>query len=176
MTTELLNEPETTAEVTVAGDDIRTELEQLLRFKQEHVPKEGQTPCAACATLVDVRVNQCPYCESNIAASNALVRESLRRLEEINAQLDHEHADHPDLHRPPAKPTFGQRLKRLFTSSNQDMNTESVVANPDGPRFLDRVPEGDHLIVLEHRGPWCRVKTRDSRIGWIYSTFVEERD
>ena len=182
MTTELLNETtapeenqtETQEETGNEQADLKAELEQLLRFKREHVAEDNLTACPACTTLVQVTLNQCPFCESSIAANNALVRESLRRLGEIETALNIEHTQHSELHQQPDQLSFGARIKRFFSSSPAVEEPNNPVIAPDGPRFLDRVRDGDALIVLERQGPWYKVKTRDSKIGWVYSTMVEE--
>ncbi|MFQ5511150.1 MAG: SH3 domain-containing protein [Candidatus Krumholzibacteriia bacterium] len=66
---------------------LHAEAERLTAFKSERVQKNNQTPCPACATLVHIDANLCPHCNTDIAANNALVRESVRRLEEINNRL-----------------------------------------------------------------------------------------
>jgi hypothetical protein len=63
------------------------EAERLGEFKKRKIKNNNQTPCPACATPVHIDANLCPHCSSDIAANNALVRESMRRLDEINSQL-----------------------------------------------------------------------------------------
>jgi len=167
MTTELLDTEAVTEEIAAPAEPVETpeelkaQLDELLRFRQEKIPSEGITLCPACMTHVQVSANECPNCNSNIAANNALVRESLRRLEEIEARLNGEHARN---HR---KSSFWSRLKAVF-SPPQEQAAGAAVTEA-GPRFLDGVKEGDAIVVVERLGPWCRVKTPDKRTGWIYS-------
>ena len=44
----------------------------------------------------------------------------------------------------------------------------------DAPRILSDVWEGDLLRVVEWHGDWCRIKTRDGKSGWIYSTLARD--
>jgi len=167
MTTEMLENTEIKEEAPAIAEPVETreqleaQLEGLLRFRQEKIPAEGITLCPACMTHVQVSANECPNCDSNIAANNALVRESLRRLEEIEARLNGEHS------RQHRKSSFWGRLKAVFSPPEEE--AAGAAATDAGPRFLDGVKEGDSIVVLEHLGPWCKVKTPDNRKGWIYS-------
>jgi hypothetical protein len=172
MTTELLENTEIKEDATATPEPVDTrehleaQLDELLRFRQEKIPSEGITLCPACMTHVEVSANVCPNCDSNIAANNALVRESLRRLEEIEARLDGEHT------RQHRRSSFWGRLKAVF--SPPDEEAAGAAATDSGPRFLDGVDKGDSIVVLERLGPWCRVKTPDNRTGWIYSAPSDE--
>ena len=183
MTTELKEAKEVTNETVppavkepVAPDrqKLHAELNELLEFKKKRVPRKGLTPCPSCTTLVDIDAKECPHCSSSIAANNALVRESMRRLREIEAELNDEH-DQLDKSEPTEKQGFWGRLRNAFSSSPQSESLITPVLEYDNPRFLDSVSEGDQLIVLDRVGAWYKVKTRDSRTGWVYSTFVEDR-
>jgi len=124
------------------------------------MPSEGVTFCPACMTHVDVSANECSNCDSNIAPNNALVRESLRRLDEIEARLNGENKRFK-------KSSFWSRLKAVFSPPQTD--AAGAATTEAAPRFLDGVKEGDALVVLERMGPWCQVKTPDKRTGWVYS-------
>ena len=142
-------------------ESLKAELETLLRFRQEKIPSEGITLCSACMTHVQVSANECPNCNSNIAPNNALVRESLRRLEEIESRLNGENRQFR------SRPGFFSRLKAVFSPPQEE--AAGAAATEAAPRFLDGVKEGDSLVVVERLGPWCRVKTPDNRKGWVYS-------
>ena len=71
----------------VDRSSLHAEAERLRAFKNAKLKKNNQTPCPACATLVHIDENLCPHCNTDIAANNALVRESVRRLKDINSQL-----------------------------------------------------------------------------------------
>ena len=82
---------------------LSAEANRLKEFKSQKVKKNNKTQCPACATLVHIDASLCPHCNTDIAANNALVRESLRRLDEINAQLG-----------PVRRHTWTSRVTRLF--------------------------------------------------------------
>jgi hypothetical protein len=174
--TEIENEVQAATEETDAQTELRAEAESLIELTKKKVNRDNLTPCPGCNILVDIKANQCPHCESNIAANNALMRESLRRLDEIRAVLDGDHGKVLEKHhKQQVKPPVRERFKRLFSSPQT--NDESDVPNldPNGPRLLDGVNEGDQLKVLECDGPWFKVKTRDGKTGWVYSTLVPDR-
>jgi hypothetical protein len=151
---------------------LRAEANSLLELTKNKVKRDQTTPCPGCNILVPIKANQCPHCESNIAAHNALMRESLRRLDEIRTELDGRHdkllKDRSD---EAAKPAVRERFKRFFSGAETDDVPEVAVRATEGPRVLDTVSEGDQLKVLECDGSWLKVKTRDGRTGWVYSTF-----
>lgn len=90
------------------------ELRRLTEFKKNNVKKD-QTPCPACATYVSIKANKCPHCSTDIAANNALVRESLRRLDEINGELDELHDKHIERHKQEtAQRPFTERFTGFF--------------------------------------------------------------
>jgi len=66
---------------------LENEAERLNKFKKENIRKGDHTPCPACATVIHVNANKCPHCSSDVAAQNALTREILRKLDEVNAEL-----------------------------------------------------------------------------------------
>lgn len=179
MTTMVEKEPQVAApadeaESTNTEQERQAEIDELVEFKRKRVRDGNATPCPACNTLVEIHVNECPHCNSYIAPNNALVRESLRRLDELTAQLDGEHGDLLANKGKRPKRSLGERLKSLFTGPKPVEPEAPQVFSPDDPRFLEYAREGDHLKVLEHAGAWLKVKARDGKTGWIYSTIVRE--
>ena len=181
MTTGTTHEPPAVQSDTDCHHELQLELERLLDFKKENVREKDKTQCPACAIPVRFDVDRCPHCESNIAAHNALVRESLRRLDEITAEIDREHERLSDTPHEEARPSLGRRLKNIFSGSQPSEASEPAVAvdRPqwavDTRRTLDNIWEGEPLKVLECHGPWLKVKARDGRKGWVYSTIVRDR-
>jgi len=180
MTIDVLDEAPAAQEQVEEVDEraaLKAELAALVELTNKKVDRNDLTPCAGCTILVPITVNECPHCNSNIAANNALMRESLRRLAEIRGELDGEHERHAeDRHEEPEKVAFWSRIKRSFSGSGTpaDGKSDPVTRDDSGPRFLDNVAEGDHLKVLEYDDPWFKVKTRDGCVGWVYSTLVKE--
>jgi hypothetical protein len=153
--------------------DLRSEVASLLELTKHKINKESLTPCPACNVLVHVKLNKCPHCDSFIAPNNALMRESMRRLLEIQAELDREHLDRVEkIQKQSGKKTLGERIKYLFSSPRPPDGKTPEGPDPTGPRILDRTFEGGQLKVLECDGPWCKVSTRDGRTGWVYSTLT----
>jgi hypothetical protein len=154
---------------------LRDEASALLELTKNKIKRDQTTPCPGCNILVPIKANDCPHCESNIAAHNALMRESLRRLDEIRAELDDRHDKLlEDRRNEEARPAVRERLKRFFSGAEPVDVPEVAARNTDGPRVLDTVSEGDQLKVLECDGSWLKVKTRDGRTGWVYSTFQKK--
>jgi hypothetical protein len=56
-------------------------------FKRQHVRKNHLTPCSQCATPVNIQASKCPHCTSDIADHTRRVREELRRLRDVTAEL-----------------------------------------------------------------------------------------
>jgi len=183
MTTGIKDGPPAVQNETDCHHELQLELERLLDFKKEHVRDKDLTPCPACAIPVRFDADRCPHCESNIAAHNALVRESLRRLDEITFEIDREHDRISDTPQDEPRPSLGRRLKNFFSGPQAaDTPDSPEPPQPDRalwaveyPRTLDNIWEGEPLKVLECHGPWLRVKTRDGRKGWVYSTIVRDR-
>ncbi|NIO29506.1 MAG: SH3 domain-containing protein [Candidatus Latescibacteria bacterium] len=175
MATDVEKETPSLEETTNDQVKLQAEVEWLLEFKSEKVRGDNLTPCPACTTFVQISANQCPNCDSNIAANNALIRESLRRLEEITAQLDGQHVRHIENHQKAAKRPLRERIKHFFSNPQGHKELAGIESAPDDQRFLKNVREGDHLKVLERCGPWYKVKRRDGHTGWVYSTFVRDR-
>ncbi len=66
---------------------LENEAERLNKFKKDNIKRGDHTPCPACATVIHVNANKCPHCSSDVSAQNALTREILRKLDEVNAEL-----------------------------------------------------------------------------------------
>ncbi|MDH3214854.1 MAG: SH3 domain-containing protein [Candidatus Krumholzibacteria bacterium] len=98
---------------------LQEEASRLAEFKKQNVKRQNQTPCPACATYVHINANKCPHCSSDIAANNALVRESLRRLDEVNADLDTLHTKHMRRHKATARP-FSEQVRSFVTPQMRD--------------------------------------------------------
>jgi hypothetical protein len=176
MNTEIENEAPAVVEETDEHAALRAEIDSLVELTKKKVNRDDLTPCPACTILVHIKTNQCPHCESNIAANNALLRESLRRIDEIRAELDGRHGKLVEKRREETvKPDKRGRFRRFFSGSQAGEGADAVARPEDGPRILDNVAEGDQLRVLERDEPWYKVKTRDGRTGWVYSTLVEDR-
>lgn len=159
MTTDF--EHEEAAEATaVTVEEEPVAIEELLEFKRERVHGD-MTPCPACNLLVPINAKRCVHCESNIEANNALVRETLRHIEEISGQLDGEgHA----LDR--AWRSVKNRVKRVFGGQT---TIDSLVPDGDTRRVLGGVEPGDSLSVVATVGAWALVRTEDGREGWVYA-------
>jgi len=159
---------ETTARPVENGEAVPRgkEIDELLRIKQSHRIDGSRVPCPSCGMLVDVTINRCPFCESDIAAETALARETTRRLRELSSELDVEHAVRTQDQ--PSRRGFFERLKYLFEGDPEP--TDTPKPDPHAKRLLGNLSTGDSLKVLEEDGPWLKVKTMSSQIGWVYST------
>jgi hypothetical protein len=144
----------------------REEIEELLRIKKSRRIDAGRVPCPACGVLVDMAINRCPFCESDIAAETALARETTRRLRELSGEIDAEHAVRTQ--EKPKRRGFFQRLKYLFEGDPEPVETPKI--DPHAKRLLASLAPGDTLKVIDEDGPWLQVKTMGSQIGWVYST------
>lgn len=174
MNTDVQDEIQAQDDVLEDEIPLREEAASLLELTKNKVDNNGFTPCPSCTIPIHIQKNHCPNCNSNIAANNALLRESLRRLAEIQAELDGQHRGHvKNRVGDSKKPTFGQRFKRLFSGPEAPEEVTPPVTDPKGPRILDNVNDGDQLKVLENCDPWYKIKTRDGKTGWVYSTFLE---
>jgi len=169
--------PAAAVETSESGEsDLNRELESFLEITKHRIRPHGETPCPACSLLVHMDLNVCPHCESFIAANNALMRESVRRLGEIQAQLNGEHIAHSKSRkRADEGPSFGERMKRFFSGPKEDDAPSASPVDPTAPRLLRNTAEGDQLKVIEYDGPWFKVKTRDGQTGWVYSTLMIDR-
>ena len=167
----------------VAGaiDDYRElleEIERLVELTRHKVDRDEQTPCPSCNILVDLQNNRCPHCESDIAAHNALLRESTKRLGEIEEELDGQSRKRADRDgQTNAGRSLGERIKRFFSGSESGEKREPNNAGSysTAPRILSEVSPGDQLTVLDSDGPWFKVKTRQGKTGWVFSTLVKDK-
>jgi len=163
----------------IESPELRAEVASLVEITKGKLKRDNQTPCPACTLLVDIKTNTCPHCDSFIAANNALMRESLRRLNEIRAEIDGDHRERvARLDTEPAKPPLGERIKRFFSGSREAepaYESTVIVQDVSAPRLLRNMAEGDQLRVLEYDEPWYKVKTSDGQTGWVYSTVVPDR-
>ena len=174
MKTDVQNETQAPADRPDDTVSLRKEAASLVELTKNKVNRDNLTPCPSCTILVHINENHCPHCNSNIAAENALMRESLRRLAEIQAQLDGQHEDHVKRRADQSKkPSFGRRVKHFFSGEEPPAETKPPVSAPGGPRILENLAAGDQLKVLENCDPWYKVKTRDGKTGWVYSTLLE---
>ena len=159
---------------------MREEIESLVELIKDKVNRDNLTHCPGCNILVDIQANQCPHCESNIAANSALMRESLRRLDEIQSELDDQHEVHVASRRGPSeKRSLGERFKRFFSGSPREEDLEKTAPKefkmePESPRIFDWIAVGDPIKVLEAADPWYKVKTRDGKTAWVYSTILRD--
>lgn len=156
---------------------MREEIESLVELIKDKVSSDNLTPCPGCNILVDINANLCPHCESNIAANNALMRESIRRLDEIRLELDDQHDIQIETRRETeSKIGLGERIRRIFSGPREEELVEEPVAEsrPDGPRLFDTVNIGDPVKILETADPWYKIKTRDGKTGWVYSTILRD--
>jgi len=158
--------------------ELLKEVDRLVELTKHKIDRDDQTPCPSCTILVHIRLNECPHCQSNIAGHNALMRESKRRLGEIRAELDGQSGKRTDRDKAAAagRP-MGERIKRFFTGSDPEEQPEPPVIDIDAtaPRILGEVSPGDQLKVLESDGPWFKVKTRQGKTGWVFSTLVKDK-
>lgn len=174
MKTDVENETTAPADLTDDVADLREEAASLVELTKNKVNRDKLTPCPACTILVHISENHCPHCSSYIAAENALMRESLRRLAEIQAALDGQHEDHVKASQNASKkPTFGHRFKHFFSGQEPPVEVKPPIPDPKGPRILDAIADGDQVKVLECCDPWYKIKTRDGKTGWVYSTIIK---
>jgi hypothetical protein len=106
---------------------LKVEANRLMEFKKERVKRNNQTQCPACATYVHINANKCPHCSSDIAANNALVRESLRQLDEITAELEAMHEQHMERHQDVPRRPLSERLKGFFADRQTREDMKLVV-------------------------------------------------
>ncbi len=149
------------------GPDRRDEIEELLRIKKSHRIDGSHVPCPSCAVPVEISINHCPFCDSDIAAETALARETTRRLRELSGEIDTEHAVRT--REKPKKRGFLARLKCLF-EGDPEPEPDILDVDPHAKRLLNLMSPGDSIKVLEEDGSWLKVKTQAGDIGWVYST------
>lgn len=168
LTKDEIQTPATKA-VTQPSNDRRDEIDELLRIKQSRKFEAGRVACPSCGVIVEMTINRCPFCESDIAAETALARETTRRLRELTGELDAEHARRRDDDDAPKPRGFFARLKYLFEGDPaEDPNAFKV--DPHAKRLLSNLAPGDSFKVLEEDGAWVKVKTQGGEIGWVFST------
>lgn len=162
--------PEPAAAINAARDNAE-EIHELLRLKQSRRMDGNRIPCPSCTVPVEITINRCPFCESDIAGEAALARETTRRLREISGELDLAHAR---LTAEPPKPRgFFERLACVFKGDPEpDPNANRI--DPFARRLLTNITRGDSLKVLDENGPWLKIKTASGDIGWVYSTVRSE--
>lgn len=148
------------------------EVNELLRIKQSRRMTETKVPCPSCGVVVEMTINRCPFCESDIAAETALARETTRRLRELTGALDLEHATR--LRETPKPRGFFARLKCLFTGDPAPEPINTFASDPTATRLLKNLAPGDAIRVIGEDGAWLQVKTPTSEIGWVYSTFKKK--
>jgi hypothetical protein len=105
------------------------------------------------------------------------MRESLRRLGEIRGELDGQHEVHVESRRDASeKRSFGERIKQFFSGSPREEELDGIApeAGLKEPRLFDTVAVGDPVKVLDAADPWYKVKTRDGKTGWVYSTILKD--
>ncbi|HET6348753.1 MAG TPA: hypothetical protein VFH88_06675 [Candidatus Krumholzibacteria bacterium] len=163
----LLEEKTETLQDTSRDDDLprSEEISELLRIKHQHHIEEYQVPCPACGVAVSTRINQCPFCESDITAETALARETNRRLKELSGELDTQHAARTT--EKPRPRNFFQRLAAVFTG---DPVPTTPVIEPFAVRHPQNAMPGDTLKILGQDGMWLQVKNQAGDIGWLFCT------
>ena len=159
MTTDIEHE-KSVQETATAIAEPPPELEELLEFKRERVHGD-KTRCPVCNLLVAISSRRCQHCESNIEANNALVRETLRHIDEMASRLD---GDGRVLAR--AWHSIENRIKRMF---RQQVTINGFDSENNTQHALTGVQPGDALTVVEFHGAWVLVRTTDGREGWVYS-------
>jgi hypothetical protein len=100
------------------------EAKRLMDFKKQHVRKNHLTPCPQCATPVNIQAVKCPHCTSEISKHTRQVREELRRLKEVTAELYEIHKKEIELLQQEATETpFWERIRSFFSDPRllQDM-------------------------------------------------------
>jgi hypothetical protein len=167
-------------EVTNLGPAPRTEpdakrgeeINELLRIKGQRRMGDAKVPCPSCGVVVDMTINRCPFCESDIAAETALARETTRRIRELSGDLDLEHITR--MRETPKPRGFFARLKCLFQGDPAPEPIDTFKSDPLAKRLLCNLAPGDAIRVIGEDGSWLQVKTPTSEIGWVYSTFKKK--
>lgn len=103
------------------------EAKKLLEFKKENIRKNHLTPCPQCATWINFKAKKCPQCTSDIAGHMQKVREQLKRLDEISAELYELHKKKMELyHEGSAYKPIWERVQAFF-SDQQLLNDFKIV-------------------------------------------------
>jgi hypothetical protein len=161
--------PAPSSHATEADAARGSEINELLRIKQSRRMTDTKVPCPSCGVVVEMTINRCPFCESDIAAETALARETTRRLRELTGALDLEHATRMRV--TPKPRGFFARLKCLFQGDPAPEPINTFASDPTATRLLGHLAPGDAIRVIGEDGTWLQVKTPTSEIGWVYSTF-----
>lgn len=148
--------------------DRGAEIDELMRIKRNRRIGTDRVPCPSCGVVVEMTINRCPFCESDIAAETALARETTRRLRELSGELDAEHASRT--REAPKRRGFFARLKCLFEGDPEPEAINTFKIDPSARRLLNNLAPGDAIRVIAEDGQWLQVKTPGSEIGWVYST------
>ena len=159
MTTDIEHE-ESVQETIATVEESSDAAEKLLEFMREHV-RGNMTRCPGCNLLVPISARRCHHCESNIEANNALVREKLRRIDELASRIDDEGRGFDR-----ARRSMKNRIKRLFV---RGAPIKGIVSREDTEHALASVHTGDQITVIETHGAWTLVRTAEGRQGWVYS-------
>jgi len=159
MTTDIEHE-ESIQDPIAAVEEPSDALEDLLAFMRERV-RGNMTRCPGCNLFVPISARRCRHCESDIAANNALVRETLRRIDEMTSRIDDEGRAFDRAWR-----SMKNRIKRMFGGA---ATIKGNVSEGDTKRALAGVHAGDQIIVVETHGAWTLVQTAEGRQGWVYS-------
>ena len=159
MTTDIEHE-ESVQETTDTVTEPPVELEELLEFRRERVQGD-MTRCPGCNLLVPISARRCQHCDNNIEANNALVRETLRLIDEMSGRLDD---DGRNLDR--AWHSMKNRLRRKF---GRPAVIREIDSEDDTPHVLTDIQAGEQITVVEIHGAWALVRTTDGREGWVYS-------
>jgi len=147
-------------ETTIPTEEPPVALEELVEFVRERVQGDT-TRCPGGNLFVPISARRCQHCESNLEANNALVRETLRQIDEIAGRLDNEGRS---VNR--AWCSIKNRIKRKL-GRTAAMN--GIAAENDAQHVLTGAQSGDQITVVATHGVWVRVRTADGREGWVYS-------
>ena len=153
-----------------AAPEKLNEIDELLRIKQARKFDAKSVPCPCCNVMVEITINRCPFCDSDIAPETALARETMRRLRELSGEIDAEHAKRGRAEEAPKRRGFFARLKYLFEGDPVVNPADTTKVDPFAKRMLANQSPGDSIKILAEDGPWLQVKTVGGEIGWIYAT------
>ena len=108
-------ETQVLAEQEQKSSSLDAEAKRLLDFKKQNLKKKDLTPCPQCATLVNIQANKCPHCTSDISKHTKTVREELKKLNEITAQLYELHKREMELyHQETGHKPFWIKIRDFF--------------------------------------------------------------
>ncbi len=146
------------------------EIDELMRIKQARKFDAKSVPCPCCNVMVEITINRCPFCDSDIAPETALARETMRRLRELSGEIDADHGKRLKAEEAPKRRGFFERLKYLFEGDPVVNPNETKKIDPFAKRMLENQSPGDSIKVLAEDGPWLLVKTMGGETGWVYCT------